>query len=162
MRSNHRNGKGLARLESGDESPHSKDASRHRSKPEGDALQRRFASQEQAQRRRSPKTLRGAGDARASAWLCLQLSTDAAAPRGGSALRTGHSKALCFFERPHAPPSGTAASRSAFADLTFRFAPDPRLRGPAPSDQRSSRAGLRPASCRRRRRYAAYFIFFIF
>ena len=36
------------RLESGDESPHSKDASRHRSKRPREALQRRFASQEQA------------------------------------------------------------------------------------------------------------------
>ena len=37
--------------------------------------------------------------------------------------------------------------RSAFADLTFRFAPEPRLRAPAQSDQRSA-AGPRPASCR--------------
>ena len=40
--------KTCVRFESGDESPHSKDASRRRSKPKGDALQRRFASREQA------------------------------------------------------------------------------------------------------------------
>ena len=44
--------------------------------------------------------------------------------------------------------------QSAFADLTFRFAPEPRLRAPAQSDQRSA-AGPRPASCRRRRRQLA-------
>ena len=49
------------RLESGDESPHSKDASRRGSNPKGDAPQRRFASREQPQRRRTPKTLRVAG-----------------------------------------------------------------------------------------------------
>ncbi|WP_288593917.1 hypothetical protein [uncultured Victivallis sp.] len=68
---------------------------------------------------RTPKTLRVAGTL---SRLRLQLPTDVDAPRGGSALRTGRSKALRFLERPRTPPGGTAASRPAFAGLTFRFA----------------------------------------
>ena len=68
---------------------------------------------------------------------------------------------ICFahLKLPRAPPGGTAALRSAFADLTFRFAPEPRLRAPAQSDQRSA-AGPRPASCRWRRRCAALLFLF--
>ena len=126
---------------------HSKDALRRGSKPFGGALQRRFAS---------------GGDALAPARLRLQLPTGVAAPRGGSALRTDRSKTLRFLERSRAPPGGTAALRPAFAGLTFRFAPAPRLRGPAQSDQRSSRAGLRPATCRCGRRCAAILFNFYF
>ena len=98
---------------------------------------------------------RRGGDALAPARLRLQLPTGVAAPRGGSALRTDRSKTLRFLERSRAPPGGTAALRSAFADLTFRKLREPRLRAPSAFDQRCSRAGLRPASCRWRRRYAA-------
>ena len=94
-KSNSSAGKSHARLESGDESPHSKDASRRR-----EAL--------------APSRLR------------VQLSTDV-------------------------------------AGLTFRRLREPRLRAPSAFDQRISRAGLRPASCRRRRRLGRlFFIFFIF
>ena len=89
--------------------------------------------------------------------------SDRDCPRNGSALRTARSNTLCFFERTRAPPGGTAALRSAFADLTFRRLREPRLRAPSAFDQRSSRAGLRPASCRRRRRLRRlFFIFFYF
>ena len=48
------------RFESGDESPHSKDASRRGSKPSGDALQRRFASRESENKNSRPEI--GAAD----------------------------------------------------------------------------------------------------
>ena len=77
-----------------------------------------------------------------------QLPADVAAPRSGSALRTGCFKSASLICNNCALRRVVLLRlRSALADLTFRPAPDPRLRGPAPGDQRSA-AGPRPATCR--------------
>ena len=78
------------RLEGGDESPHSKDASRR-------------------------------GNALALSRLRLQLPTDVDAPRGGSALRTGRSKALRFLERPRTATGKLPAAQTAFGVFLYDF-----------------------------------------
>ena len=68
---------------------------------------------------------------------------------GGNALTAGNKNSRRLFLIPASAFARKVLLRlrSAFADLTFRFAPEPRLRAPAQSDQRSA-AGPRPASCR--------------
>ena len=91
-----------------------------------------------------------------------QLPADVAAPRSGSALRTGCFKSASLLCNNRALRRVVLLRlRSALADLTFRPAPDPRLRGPAPGDQRSA-AGPRPATCRCGVPLRGFYLFFIY